>query len=197
MRKLILVAAVAVMACGAAFAQKGMQGIGVNVGGRVTVSDEFANISINSGRITDFKKFAVLSVEVKYHYNINNYYRIEPFASFNYYSDGPEYLVGINNDIFFYGVRRLRPYFIVGLGYSRLNYHYKEWGRSGYWPTYDYYLANEDTKSRSCFYMRAGVGGDYRFSHKWSGQLELCATGHVAGNALWSLQLLAGVAYNF
>lgn len=192
MRKLILVAAVAVMACGAAFAQKGMQGIGINIGGRVTVSDEF---QYRSG-ITDFTKFAVLSVEVKYHYNINNYYRIEPFASYSYYSDGPEYLVGINNDIFFCAPRRFRPYFIAGLGYSHLNYHYEKWEVSWY-PTYERYLDEEGTKKRSCFYMKAGIGGDYRFSHKWSGQLELCATGHVAGDALWSLQLLAGVAYNF
>ena len=194
MRKLILVAAVAVMACGAAFAQKGMQGIGINIGARYTVNDYNDHSRLNTR--TNFNEFAVISVDIKYQYNISNYYRIEPFVSYNYYSDGPEYLVGINNDIFFYTPRRFRPYFIVGLGYSHVKVHYEDWEYSGY-PTNDYYLVNEDIENRACFYFRGGIGGDYRFSHKWSGQLELCVTGHVGVDYLCSLQLLAGVAYNF
>lgn len=196
MRKLILVAVVAVMACGAAFAQKGMQGIGINIGARYTVSD------VSSGfewldHETDFNRFVVFNVDIKYQYNVSNYYRIEPFVSYNYYSDGPEFQVGINNDIFFCNVRRFRPYFIVGLGYSHLNYHYEDWEQSYDTWHFTSYLADEGTDSRSCFYFRGGIGGDYRFSHKWSGQLELCVTGHVGEDFLCSLQLLAGVAYNF
>ena len=196
MRKLILVVAVAVMACGAAFAQKGMQGIGVNIGARYTIVNDFPYS--RHSETTDFNGFAVLSIEIKYQYNISNYYRIEPFVSYNYYSDGPEYQVGVNNDIFFYNLRRFRPYFIVGLGYSNLNYCYKDIGQvysNGHFI--GYYVKYEGTDIRSCFYLRGGIGGDYRFSHKWSGQLELCVTGHVSEESMWSLQLLAGVTYNF
>ena len=64
MKKLVLTLLL-VAACGAsAFAQKGMNGIGVNV-----------PVSVGQGT-------TAFGIGVKYHYNISNYFRLEPSCEF-------------------------------------------------------------------------------------------------------------------
>ena len=97
-------------------AQKGMQGIGVNLAGNVC--EEFA---IGGG--------------IKYQYNITDYLRLEP--SFSFYAPGDEsfnMLGFVNLHIFFSSPRALRPYFFVGPGFMN------------YYEEYHYYGKHEETE---------------------------------------------------
>ena len=68
MKKVMVILLLAVVTSGSAFAQKGMQGVGVNAA---------MNAHVGSGASTS------LGPSVKYQYNISNFIRIEP--SFSYY----------------------------------------------------------------------------------------------------------------
>ena len=189
MRKLILVAAVAVMACGAAFAQKGMQGIGVNIGIRSGMP-----VGYRTDGAPDYKGIAY-GIDIKYQNNTSNYYRIEPFVSYNRLEDLSEFQVGLNNNVFFCSVRRFRPYFLFGVGYSYMMFDY----RASRYDNDGHFYYEEVTKSGSLFNFRGGFGIDYRFTHSLSGQLEFGVSGLTGDiyRQTYYWQLKAGVAYNF
>lgn len=188
--KIILTIAVIVSACGMASAQKGMQGVGVNLG--IRYETNCLDYSMERG--------IIFGMDMKYQYNVNNYYRIEPFLSLGTRKDQKEFQIGMNNHIFLWKVRRCRPYFIAGLGFSWVKYTGElanGYDLRGYDFGYEYVrLVTESIRSGS-FYWRSGFGADYRFTHKWSGQLELCMAGTVYGYQLVYPQLRIGFTYTF
>ena len=99
MKKVLLVCFALLAFSMQGFAQKGMQGIGVNLAGNVC--DGFA---FGGG--------------LKYQYNLSNYVRLEP--SFSYYSaddDSFDMAAFVNMHIFFSSPKAFRPYFFAGPGY--------------------------------------------------------------------------------
>lgn len=183
--KFIFAIAVIASACGMASAQKGMQGIGVNLGFRYEVY-------LIDGAVMD--EGIVPGVDLKYQYNVNNFYRLEPFLSFDMRSGQKDVQVGLNNHIFMSKVKRFRPYFIMGVGFSWMEY---TGDLQRYWKNENdnVYLANSLTSNS--FYWRGGFGGDYRFTHTLSGQIELCMAGIAGGYFIAYPQVRIGVAYNF
>lgn len=181
--KIILTIAVIVSACGMASAQKGMQGVGVNLGIRYEMY-LVARAVMDEG--------IVPGVDLKYQYNVNNFYRLEPFLSFDMRSGQKDVQVGLNNHIFMSKVKRFRPYFIIGVGFSWMEY---TGDLQHYLKDDNVYLAN--SLISNSFYWRGGFGGDYRFTHKWSGQLELCMAGTVYGYQMVYPQLRIGFTYTF
>lgn len=153
-----------------ASAQKGMQGIGGNIGLGFDLDDYGAG--------------ALCNITIKYQYNISNYYRIEPIILYQF---DPDYAptsyvknnlqIGINNHLFFTKVRRLRPYFILGVGLG---------------STTEYDAPRRYVGG----YVNSGVGLDYRFSYKLSGEIEFC---YEYGNGFdyQFAQCKIGLTYNF
>lgn len=158
---------VVVLACSVqSYAQKGMQGVGVNFA--TNVVDAFAP---GGG--------------VKYQYNISNYVRLEP--SFSLYGlaedDGFSMAGMLNVHLFFSSPRSLRPYFFAGAGYVNFAFYSND-----YWGDY-----KEDKGGVGA---DAGLGLDWRLSHKISLQLE---AGVLAGSedAQIGGKFNLGVCYNF
>ncbi len=92
MKKYILAVLLALVGT-TAFAQKGMQGFGVNL----------------EASLNDYTTFGG---SIKYQYHVANRDRIE--ASFSYRTKG-EWNFSVSNHFFFNGVKRIRPYFITGV----------------------------------------------------------------------------------
>lgn len=113
---------------------------------------------------------------VKYQYNISDYIRIEPFLQGKISGDGGgyEFITAVNAHAFFLSPRRFRPYAYLGLGYSVASFD------NGY-----------DEPDESEIYFQTGLGIDWRFSYRWSWQLELGA------NASWGVNVSTGITYNF
>ena len=150
---------VVVLACSVqSYAQKGMQGVGVNFA--TNVVDAFAP-----------------GVGVKYQYNISNYVRLEPsFSLYGLEDDGFSMAGMLNVHLFFSSPRSLRPYFFAGAGYVNFRYN-----------------GGED---RGGVGADAGLGLDWRLSHKISLQLE---AGVLAGSEDVQIggKFNLGVCYNF
>lgn len=209
--KILLLTLVLAMTCGVASAQKGMQGVGVNIGGEFELFGGFA-----------YDMFPAF--EVRYQYNASNYYRLEPFFAYGGPVSGHnEIQVGLNNHFFISKVRRFRPYLIAGFGFGQIKRSgehasgyayemYKETGIGRYLDIsgcpigpydhggYDYYDAYDNIKSITDqgFFWRSGIGFDYRFTHTLSGQLEVCADGLVSSEgSKGAVQLKFGLMYNF
>lgn len=196
--KILLLTLALAMTCGVASAQKGMQGVGVNIGGEFEMFGDFA-----------YDMFPAF--EVRYQYNASNYYRLEPFFAYGGLVSGHnEIQVGLNNHFFISKVRRFRPYFVAGFGFGFLKrnggFEFSQFCDGYIWDIIDdrpnYYdgvkcIENVKSISEKGFYWRGGLGLDCRFSHTWSGQLELCGDGLIASKSKISIQLKFGVAYNF
>ena len=183
----ILLIAFIILAFSPVLAQKSMQGFGVNIGIRFAPSDIMDNFNIY--------KEIYPNIDIKYQYNISNYYRIEPFMSVGGLDDLNEFHAGINNHLFFCGIKRFRPYGLAGIGFSY------EKGENEYYGGWDY-LYGHPIEERCLiksygFYVRAGLGANYRFSHKWSGQIELSWAAHLEEFSYSYFQFKIGVAYNF
>lgn len=146
------------------FAQKGMNGIGINV--PVGVYDGFTFFGIGA----------------KYQYNISDYFRIEP--SFEYFPLHSKKKVGnidnydyvslkafLNGNIFLMSPRPARPYILAGAGFSMWNYSR---------ILTDYSLS----ESSECFAYNVGVGYDIRLSHSFAMQIEATAFSSVGDNAI-------------
>lgn len=69
----ILLAVMVTVAIGTASAQKGLQGIGVNIGLLTNLVDELENVSLHD--------HVAPIIDVKYQYGISKVYRIEPYVS--------------------------------------------------------------------------------------------------------------------
>ena len=102
------------------------------------------------------------------------------------------------------------PYFVAGFGFGFLKrnggFEFSQFCDGYIWDIIDdrpnYYdgvkcIENVKSISEKGFYWRGGLGLDCRFSHTWSGQLELCGDGLIASKSKISIQLKFGVAYNF
>ena len=173
MKKLILLLLMAAATGGSAWAQKGMQGIGANFA--MNIGDE-----------------AAIGGSLKYQYNITNYVRIEPSISF--YGEADETFgmsILLNGHFFFFSPRVVRPYLFVGAGYGE--YYGEQWTYA-----YDKYYSHLKMGSESCFVGNAGLGLDWRISHKFSLQLEAGVMTNFDddGTAL-NLKANIGFAYNF
>ena len=203
--KILLLTLALAMTCGVASAQKGMQGVGGNVGCEFEMD----------GSMETYDIFPI--VDLKYQYNASNYYRLEPFFSYGFISGHQEIQTGLNNHFFMSKVRRCRPYFVAGFGFGFL----KRTGGFEFFNFCDGYVSdvindmrpedseyyhddfyyksirNVESISEKGFYWRGGLGLDCRFSHTWSGQLELCGDGLIASKNKISIQLKFGIAYNF
>lgn len=169
LKRLLLAIALIVTAICTASAQKGMSGIGVNVGFDY---DIFESSLLN--------KWAI-----KYQYNFSNYYRIEPVISYSYTlidsdenANPSSFEIGVNNHFFMTKAKRFRPYAIAGIGYMHLTSN--DHGKIVELPT---------------FYFCGGIGIDYRLSHKWSMQASLCYLGNFDSCA--TIDFVLGIAYNF
>lgn len=106
MKKVLLVCFALLAFSMQGFAQKGMQGFGLNLAGNVN-----EGIAFGGG--------------VKYQYNLSNYVRLEP--SFSYYSvdrRGFDMAGLVNLDLFFLSPRSCRPYFFVGPGFISFKYYH-------------------------------------------------------------------------
>ena len=104
MKKFFLLLLMAVAFCGSADAQKGMKGVGMNINGSVT--DEILNIGASA----------------KFQYNVNNYVRAEASAAYYLHGEvndcGFELAIMANAHFFVMSPKRIRPYFITGIGYA-------------------------------------------------------------------------------
>lgn len=168
----VLVLLLAVMFCGNANAQKGMHGIGVNVGGNI--AGDPSGLDIGGG--------------VKYQYNISNYVRVEP--SFTFYSLGEEKsgfsMTGlVNMDVFFVKPGMVRPYLFAGVGFAKGYESYPVEGVAFY------------DESFGDVAFDAGAGLEWRVTHTWSLQIECGALGMLAGPDLIGCKFNIGLCYNF
>lgn len=176
LKRLLLAITLIVTATGTASAQKGMSGIGVNVG--LDFDQDYL-----------LYEFALLSnVSIKYQYNFSNYYRIEPIISYRYvlYANTTHRInsfeIGINNHFFMTKAKRFRPYAIAGIGYMHMTEGHTD---------------RKEIYKSSYAYFCGGFGLDYRFSHKWSGQASLSYTGCLGDYFNGFINLELGIAYNF
>ena len=187
MKKLVLTLLL-VAACGAsAFAQKGMNGIGVNV-----------PVSVGQGT-------TAFGIGVKYHYNISNYFRLEPSCEFlpihtedkNGEYDFPKLKAFLNANLFLGSPSPARPYIIAGLGYVFYSMAEDE-------P--NLYYDAEYTMTDDGFNCNIGLGYDFRLSHSLSMQLEATEMNCIAGGfgedwrkhtGKWTFIGRIGLTYNF
>ena len=176
LKRLLLAITLIVTATCTASAQKGMSGIGVNLG-----------FGLHQDYIVyDF--ILLNNISLKYQYNFSNYYRIEPIISYRYvlYAITPyrisSFEIGINNHFFLTKVKRFRPYAIAGIGYMHMTEGHAD---------------RKEFDKSSCAYFCGGFGLDYRFSHKWSGQASLSYTGGLGDYFNGFIDLELGIAYKF
>lgn len=153
------------------FAQKGMQGIGVNYGGGSCYDGDCL--------LGEFS--------LKYQNHITNNIRISPHLKYYYmedYNDDEYYgwYFGCDFHFFFTQVKRFRTYGIVGLSFGSTN-------------TEDYYNEYTDDFFGAC--IEAGIGIDYRIGYHFSLQGEfLPFSGYLdQGDLLCSCRV--GLTYTF
>ncbi len=148
MKKYTIILLLACVSLGA-YAQKGMNGIGVNLGMRYDL----------------YFSSAMFAADIKYQYNITNWYRIEPFISFDTFEKGTSFLAGLNNQFFFTNdLYRVRPYFSVGFAYGAMVSEYEERIR------YDNYEYTPCVFNHFLIIPSAGL--DIRASYRSSFQIE-------------------------
>ena len=173
LKRLFLIITLFVVTICSTSAQKGMSGIGVNLG--FGLHQDYI--------VNDF--ILLNNISLKYQYNFSNYYRIEPIISYRYvlYANTTyrisSFEIGINNHFFLTKVKRFRPYAIAGIGYMHMTEGHTKIYKSSY------------------AYFCGGFGLDYRFSHKWSGQASLSYTGCLGDYFNGFIDLELGIAYNF
>lgn len=173
LKRLFLIITLFVVTICSTSAQKGMSGIGVNLG--FGLHQDYI--------VNDF--ILLNNISLKYQYNFSNYYRIEPIISYRYvlYANTTyrisSFEIGINNHFFLTKVKRFRPYAIAGIGYMHMTEGHTKIYKSSY------------------AYFCGGFGLDYRFSHKWSGQASLSYTGGLGDYFNGFIDLELGIAYNF
>lgn len=174
----ILLAVMVTVAIGTASAQKGLQGIGVNIGLLTNLVDELENVSLHD--------HVAPIIDVKYQYGISKIYRIEPYVSVKKLEGEVGFGAGINNHFFFRGIKRFRPYGLVGIGYNSMKFTDIQW------------VVQPIPVESHGLYVRGGLGIDYRFTHQWSMQAELSCDWHIGGEYVFVfIPFKVGVAYNF
>ena len=174
---LTLLFATAFSLCG--FAQKGMNGLGLNI------------------PIGFYDDCSFFGFGVKYQYNISDNFRIEPsFEYFPLYSkkeveseDSYDYVnlkAFLNGHIFLMSPRPARPYILVGAGFSMWNYAginsnqgVDMMGNLVGTPVYD-----SHSETSECFAYNVGVGYDLRLSHSFAMQIEATGFSSMGDNAM-------------
>ena len=163
-----------VVFCGSADAQKGMKGLGVNINGNVT--NELLNIGASA----------------KFQYNISNYFRVEASAAFYILSEdhypnekesGFESAIIANAHFFVMSPKRIRPYFIAGIGYASFNEEYK---------SYNYSNVQEDGLAAN-----VGIGVDWRITSFLSLQAECGILSILTASKANGFAFGIGTSYNF
>lgn len=158
------------------FAQKGMQGVGVNLGmGSDFLEGEYAySYGFNYQIFLTDKFRLVSSLEI-----LNYVYDDDDFWDSEYgyeYGDEPEplygtsYLLIVEGHYFFNDIRRLRPYVVGGIsvGFSEHTGGYYISG--GFYEIhYDYYEPGSEFAGG----VKLGVGLNYRIGYHLTAQLEV------------------------
>ncbi|MCC8113347.1 MAG: hypothetical protein LIP03_04995 [Bacteroidales bacterium] len=209
MKQKILLIFMLLLGISGAYAQKGMWGVGADIGGRYDLND--------GGNF-------LYGATAKVQYGISGHYRIQPFASIYGGMEKTEFQVGIDNHFFFTVNHKARPYFIAGLAYGVMpsedklsDYDSQRYNRIYNYETggYEYVGNTKVVGAAGTLICRAGFGVDIRLSHSLSCQIEaLCplgpfakylnAYGHIrydegykSGLRCYGPQLKIGLAYNF
>ncbi len=176
MKKIYLFLVMATVAF-SSYAQKGMQGVGMNVG---------AYHNPNTSKICP-------SFDVKYMYNLSNWGRIEFFGTVSLDPDKKSkltrqnveeelnggdgkkmgFIFGVSYHQFLRKAHRARPYLILGVGYGMMHLKQTYSGSYPYMFNSILYEVAEYPMSEGGLIFRLGLGLDYRISHYWSLQTEL------------------------
>ena len=191
MKKLLCTLLLAFVCTGSMFAQKGMNGIGINI-----------PVGVYDG-------YTYLGIGTKYQYNFSDYFRGEiSFEYFPIYSnkyvygvfdyDHINYKAFLNANIFLMSSRPARPYIIAGAGLS-------VWGCAD--VTSSHSLQDD---SDECFSFNVGLGYDFRLSYSVSMKMEATAFNDLIGTGTahssyvdhdhegkWSFLGRVGLTYNF
>lgn len=177
MKKLLCTLLLAFVCTGSMFAQKGMNGVGLNV-----------PVGVYDG-------FVYLGIGAKYQYNISDYFRIEPSVEYipvcskktvsnvkDY--DHPSIKAFLNGHIFLLASRPARPYILLGAGfgiweYANISESYAYNTTTGK-VSGPYYSESEWTSES--FTYNLGLGYDFRFSYKFALQVEATAFSSIVDN---------------
>ena len=204
MKQKILLIFMLLLGISGVYAQKGMWGVGADIGGRYDTND--------GGNF-------LYGATAKVQYGVSGHYRIQPFASIYGGMEKIEYQVGIDNHFFFTVNHKARPYFIAGLAYGVMPsedelgyYDNRIWNYET--GSYDY-QHGKAVGAAGTLVCRAGFGVDIRLSHSLSCQIEaMCSIGpfakyvdayysirgydeYTSGLRIYGPQLKIGLAYNF
>lgn len=150
MKKLLLSLSLVLPLCG--FAQKGMQGVGVNFG----FGCDFWRYQYASNCGISYQKFVTDNFRLASSLEISDY--LYDYDSYTYgyiYYYATSYLLTVEGHYFFNDIKRLRPYAIGGISVGLYNY----WG--------------EKPKSGLAGGVKLGVGLNYRIGYHWTAQLEV------------------------
>lgn len=197
MKKIITILVVAIVALTAS-AQKGMMGVGADIQGLISTERD----RLDNGIL--MKHTPVFGVDIKFQYNVSNYYRIQPYAGVAFGGVGTEITAGIANHIFFSRPQKTRLYFIGSLAYGSMPTQFK--------------LSDEDfkevlgeveaTDTHSTLLLEVGLGLNQRLSHNLSFQVEAtCVMSpfkkdyHTWGDktefGVYGARVKVGVTYDF
>lgn len=159
-------------------AQKGMQGLGINI-----------PVGVYDG-------LTYLGIGAKYQYNLSDYLRIEPSVEYiPIYSkktvgnakdfDHPVFKAFMNGHVFILSPRPARPYFLAGAGFSIWEYakvsQNQSYSMTGQVVNTTYTSRTETSES---FTYNIGFGYDFRLSHSIALQIEAMAFSSVGDNAI-------------
>jgi len=159
------------------FAQKGMNGVGINI------------------PVGVYEGFVYLGIGAKYQYNLSDYLRIEPSVEYipiyskktvgnvNDY-DHPVFKAFLNGHMYLLSPRPARPYILAGAGFSMWEYamisqHQSE-SMTGQVGNTSY---TSRTYTSECFTYNIGFGYDFRLSHSIALQIEAMAFSSATDNA--------------
>lgn len=163
MKKFLVSLLLVLPLCG--FAQKGSQGISVNLGLETCIE------ALDFGYYEDACK--LFPISVKYHNHLTDRIRIAPYIEYvaaDEYGcfNTNVYDLGISFHYFLNGVKRLRPYIVVGGaigGYNRVVYHEAR-------INYVHYPLG--SKYKGFFWsVDCGLGVDYKVGEQFSLQMEV------------------------
>ena len=209
MKKIVLLLLMVVGGISNGFAQKGMNGVGVNI-----------PVGIGGG-------FLSVGAGVKYQYNFSNYFRIEPsFEYFPIYTkkdykgiddyDYAQLKAFLNGHIFLMAPRPARPYVLVGAGFTQFscstidNNTLVAVNQNGKTTSVGTTYYDSWSNTEECFTYNIGIGYDIRLSHQFSMQIEGTAFSALGGSGTsksatvahehsgkWSFMGRIGFTYNF
>ena len=149
------------------FAQKGMQGVGVNWGfGCCYIYEDYAsNYGLSYQNFVTDRFRLVSSLEVL-NYTYDSDWSFEPPE----YEYATSYLLIVEGHYFFNGIRRLRPYVVGGISVGFLETTGMYYNSGSYWDDRRYY---REPMSEFAGGVKLGVGLNYRIGYHLTAQLEV------------------------